>query len=154
MSTFKTELKLNSKQRTLMAKHAGVARHAYNWGLNLCQEILDYNQNNPENKLKFPSAIDLHKRLVAEIKPVNNWYYQVSKCSPQQALRDLRTAWDRCFKKIAKPPKFKKKNVKDSFYLEGKIYINSNKIKLPKIGWVKTYEKFIPSILIKMLLTN
>jgi putative transposase len=34
--SFKTELKLNNKQKTLMAKHAGVARHAYNWGLATC----------------------------------------------------------------------------------------------------------------------
>lgn len=29
--SFKTELKLNNQQKTLMAKHAGVARHAYNY---------------------------------------------------------------------------------------------------------------------------
>ena len=32
---FKTKLKLNNSQRTQMAKHAGVARHAWNWGLGL-----------------------------------------------------------------------------------------------------------------------
>ena len=149
MISFKTELKLNNKQRTIMAKHAGVARHAYNWGLAVCKEILDYNQNNPENKQKFPTAIDLHKQLVAFVKSKYEWYYEVSKCSPQQALRDLRNGWDRCFQKIAKPPKFKKKNQKDSFYLEGNFQIKGNQIKLPKIGWVKTYEKFIPSILVK-----
>jgi putative transposase len=149
MISFKTELKLNNKQRTIMAKHAGVARHAYNWGLAICQEILDYNQAHPESPQKFPSAIDLHKRLVAEIKPVYEWYYEVSKCSPQQALRDLRTAWDRCFNKIAKAPRFKKKNVKDSFYLEGNFHLKGTKIKLPKIGWVKVFEKFIPPILVK-----
>ena len=149
MLSFKTEIKLNNKQRTMMAKHAGVARHAYNWGLAITKEILDYNQANPENKLKFPSAIDLHKRLVAEVKSVCPWYYQVSKCSPQQALRDLRMAWDRCFKKTSKTPTFKKKGQKDSFYLEGNIQIKGNKIKLPKIGWVKIYEKSIPPILIK-----
>lgn len=149
MISFKTELKLNNKQRTILAKHAGVARHAYNWGLAVCKEVLDYNQNNLDNKQKFPSHIDLHKQLVAEVKSKYEWYYEVSKCSPQQALRDLRIAWDRCFKKIAKPPRFKKKNVKDSFYLEGNFQIKGNKIKLPKIGWVKVYEKFIPPILVK-----
>ncbi|MGV2390890.1 MAG UNVERIFIED_CONTAM: transposase [Microcystis novacekii LVE1205-3] len=59
----------------------------------------------------------------------------------QQALRDLRIAWYRCFKKIAKSPKFKKKGVKDWFYLEGSIKVESNRIKLPVIGWVKTYEQ-------------
>jgi putative transposase len=148
MITFKTELKLNNKQRTMMAKHAGVARHAYNWGLALTKQILDYNRDNPDNKQKFPSAIDLHKRLVAEVKTANPWYYEVSKCSPQQALRNLRIAWDRCFTKRAKPPRFKKKNVKDSFYLEGNVQITGNKMKLPKIGWVKTYEKHLPPILV------
>lgn len=107
----------------------------------LTQEILDYNRNNPENKQKFPTAIDLHKRFVAEVKSVNEWLSESSKCAPQQALRDLRIAWDRCFKKIAKSPKFKKKGVKDRFYLEGSIKVESNRIKLPVIGWVKTYEQ-------------
>lgn len=149
MLSFKTELNLNNKQQTMMAKHAGVARHAYNWGLALTKEILDYNQVNPDSKLKFPSAIDLHKRLVAEVKTICPWYYEVSKCSPQQALRDLRTAWDRCFTKMSKPPKYKKKNQKDSFYLEGNIQIKGKRIKLPKIGWVKVFEKHIPPILFK-----
>ncbi|MFN4280333.1 helix-turn-helix domain-containing protein, partial [Thermosynechococcus sp.] len=36
--SFKTRLRLNNKQATLAAKHAGVARHAYNWGLDVCLE--------------------------------------------------------------------------------------------------------------------
>ncbi|WP_231867007.1 MULTISPECIES: helix-turn-helix domain-containing protein [unclassified Anabaena] len=34
---FKTQLKLKRKQRLLLAQHAGVARHAWNQGLALCQ---------------------------------------------------------------------------------------------------------------------
>ncbi|WP_107668349.1 RNA-guided endonuclease TnpB family protein [Cyanothece sp. BG0011] len=148
MLSFKTELKLNNKQRSLMAQHAGCARFAYNWGLALTKEILNHNQANPDNKLKFPTGIDLHKRFVAEVKSANSWLYQSSKCAPQQALRDLRVAWDRAFKKIAKPPKFKKKGVKDGFYLEGSIKVEPLHIKLPRIGWVKTYE-ILPSTQVK-----
>ena len=36
---FKTELKLNDRQRTQLAKHCGVARHAWNWGLWLTKNI-------------------------------------------------------------------------------------------------------------------
>jgi putative transposase len=154
MISFKTELKLNNKQRTMMAKHAGVARHAYNWGLSVCQSILDYNQAHPDNKQKFPTAIDLHKKLVREVKSQFDWYYQVSKCSPQQALRDLATAFKNCFQYQRGFPQFKKKNRKDSFYLEGNIQIKGNQIKLPIIGWVKTYEKFIPAILVKKAGSN
>lgn len=121
-----------------MAKHAGVARHAWNWGLATCQEIY-------ESGGKRPSAVDLHKKLVAEVKSQNPWYYEVSKCAPQEALRNL----DKAFKRVWKVqgtgfPKFKKKNVKDSFYLEGSIRISGDWIKLPRIGWVKSHEQLPP----------
>ena len=139
---FKTKLKLNNRQRTQMAKHAGVARHAYNWGLGLTKQILDHNQDNPSSKIKFPSAIDLHKWLVAMVKPDYPWYYESSKCAPQFALRQLREAWERAFKKVSKPPKFKKKGRNDSFTLDGTIkVVDHSKIQLPKIGVVKTYER-------------
>ncbi|WP_293158529.1 transposase [Okeania sp. SIO2C9] len=109
MKSFKTKLKLNNQQKTILAKHAGVARHAYNWGLATC--IQEY-----EETKKRPSAITLHKRLVAEVKSVNPWYYEVSKCAPQQALRDL----ERAFKNFLTIPKrgfpvFKKKVEKTVF---------------------------------------
>ena len=42
---FKTQLKLNQIQRQQLARHAGVARHAYNWGNDLCLAILDNNKS-------------------------------------------------------------------------------------------------------------
>ncbi len=143
MQSIKTKLKVNNYQKTILAKHAGVARHAYNWGLATC--ITEY-----ESTKKRPSAITLHKRLIAEVKSENPWYYEVSKCAPQQALRDL----DRAFKNFLTIPqrgfpRFKKKGKKDSFYLEGSINIlKGNYIKLPRIGIVKTYE-ILPSVPVK-----
>ena len=72
-----------------------------------------------ENKQRLPTAIDLHKRLVAEVKKANPWYYQVSKCAPQQALRNLERAYKDWRAGKKGKPKFKKKGVADSFYLEG-----------------------------------
>ena len=138
---FKTELRVNNKQRTMLAKHAGVARHAYNCALRLLKDLLEHNCENPSDPIKFPSAIDLHKWLVAHVKSVYSWYYEVSKCAPQQALRNLRKAFDDFFNKKKGFPKFKKKGLSDGFYLEGAIQLESNRIKLPKIGWVKTYER-------------
>lgn len=147
---FKTCLILNNKQRTLVAKHAGTARDAYNWANGLVKEILDHNKANPTNKIKFPSAIELHKWLVAIRKKDKPWYYEVSKCAPQYALRQLREAWDRCFKKISGVPQFKKKGKHDSFTLDGSIKIlSSNKIKIPIIGVVKTYERLPQLDLVK-----
>lgn len=138
---FKTELKVKVRQQVLLSKHAGTARHAWNWGLGLTKEILDNNKANPHDKIKFPTAIDLHKWLVALVKPSNSWYYEVSKCAPQYALRQLREAWNRCFKKVSGAPRFKKKGRKDSFTLDGSIKVEHFKLKVPVIGWLKTYER-------------
>ncbi|MGL4883855.1 MAG: RNA-guided endonuclease InsQ/TnpB family protein, partial [Waterburya sp.] len=146
---FKTELKLNNQQKTLLAKHAGTARHAWNWGNKLCKDILENNKNNPESKIKFPTAIDLHKWLVALVKPENPWYYESSKCAPQYALRHLADAWKNCFNKKKGRPKFKKKGGNDSFTLDGSIKVDHFKISLPKIGWVKTYERLPQGIIPK-----
>lgn len=146
MRSFKTELDLNNKQKTLCARHAGTARHAYNWALALCNQLINHNKNNPTDKIKFPTAIDLHKLLVASVKAENSWYYKSSKCAPQEALRNLTKAFKR-FRQVKGSgfPRFKKKNVSDSFYLEGSLKISGNKIKLPTIGWVKCYEQ-LPTV--------
>lgn len=138
---FKTQLKLNTTIRIRLAQHAGVARHAWNWGLALTKQILDNNKANPDEKIKFPSAIDLHKWLVIIVKPENTWYYDSSKCAPQYALRHLREAWDRCFKGTAGVPHFKKKGRKDSFTLDGSFKLEHFRIRVPVIGWLKTYER-------------
>ncbi len=105
-------------------------------------QILDHNRDNPGDQIKFPSAIDLHKWLVAIVKPEHPWYYKSSKCAPQYALRHLRDAWDRAFKKVAKPPRFKKKGRNDSFTLDGTIKVLDHyKIQVPKIGVLRTFER-------------
>ena len=79
--SFKTELKPNNRQMTQFRQHCGVARHAYNFGNAIILDILK--QRETDKLVKIPSAIDLHKRLIAEIKPSNPWYYESSKTSPQ-----------------------------------------------------------------------
>ena len=145
--SFKIRLEPNNRQTTAFLKHCGTARHAYNVGLSYCNDLYSSGE-------KVPSAITLHKWLVATIKKENPWYYEVSKCSPQEALRNLEKAF-KSFHRIQKQskyslkdkkgrlkglPNFKKKGNKDSFYLEGTIRIEKNLIKLPKIGWIKCSE--------------
>jgi putative transposase len=83
------------------------------------------------------------------VKSENEWYYECSKSTPQQALMALRESWKRCFNKTAGVPKFKKKGKRDSFTLEGTVKIlGSNKIQVPCIGVLKTYER-LPQVLTK-----
>ena len=75
MKSIKIRLEPNNKQVTLFSQHCGVARHAYNQGLSYCNDLF-------KEGVKTPSAIDLHKWLVAVVKKENPWYYNSSKCPP------------------------------------------------------------------------
>lgn len=142
--SFKTALIPNNKQVTAFKKASGVARHAYNWANAVIMDVLKVRET--DKTVKVPSAIDLHKKLVAEVKTVHEWYYETNKNVPQKALADVRQAWDRCFKKMSLQPRFKKKGQRDSFYLEQgtkavpKIQNDGKRVKLPSIGWVRLSE--------------
>lgn len=68
-------------------------------------------------------------------------YYEVSKCAPQYALRHLAEAFKEFFKSNRGFPKFKKKGRNDSFTLDGSIQVDRRRLKVPVIGWLKTYEQ-------------
>ncbi len=83
---YRYELDPTASQRVLLAKHAGTARFAFNWGLALCKERLEHQES-------VPHGAELH-RLWNIFKRGNApWWVEVSKCSPQESLRDL----DRAF---------------------------------------------------------
>ena len=138
--SYKTELNPNNKQKTLFKQYAGTARFVYNWALALLQE--DYKS---EKKIK-PSAITLHKLLITQKNDQFKWMKDISKWCPQNSLRNLESAYKKFFKKQNAFPKFKKKGQRDSFTLDAPIIVKDNKIKLPKIGWIKLKEHdYIPN---------
>jgi putative transposase len=148
---YKTELDLNNEQRTACLKHAGAARFAYNWGLARSIEV--YRATG-----KRPNALALHKELNALKKTEFPWMYEVSKCAPQEALRDLETAYKNFFRHVALKkqgkwrgklgfPTFKKKSKGiGSFRLTGSIKVFEKSIQLPRLGTVRLHEKkYIPT---------
>jgi putative transposase len=136
---YRYELKPNASQEILLAKHAGVARFTYNWGLGLRIELY-------EKSKKSTNAIEQHK-LLNSLKASNfPWMYEVSKCAPQEALRDLDKAFKNFFRGLKESqqigfPKFKKKSFQDSFRLTGTIKIKNKEIQLPRLGCIKLKEK-------------
>lgn len=143
---YKTEIKPNNKQCTLLEKSAGVARFAYNLGL--AERIYLY-----EKEKKSLTAIDQHKLLCARKKEEFPWMYEVSKCAPQLALVDLEKAFKNFFRGLKKGikvgfPKFKSKHKNTpSFHLDNNsFYITEKTIKLAKIGTVRLKNKnYIPT---------
>lgn len=154
---YKTELDLNDRQITACKRHAGAARYAYNWGLRRKQEV--YGATG-----KSLSAIDLHRELNALKKTELPWMYEVSKCAPQEALRNLDNAFAHFFRrsklkregkfkrKIGYPqPKTKKKGV-GNFRLTGSIIVFPGAIQLPKLGRLRLKERgYLPTTEVKIL---
>ena len=144
---YKTELDPNNKQRTLLTKNAGAARYAYNWALNIKREAM-------QKREKIPNAIELHRRL-NELKQTEiGWMYEVSKCSPQEALRNCDNAFANFFRKCKQKikgkkgfPKFKsKKNGLGSFRLTGTIKVFDKAVQLPRIGKIRLKERdYLPN---------
>jgi putative transposase len=143
MKSLKVRLEFNNEKRSLAAQHAGTARYAYNWGLERSQQAYQATS-------KRPTAVDLHKEWVVFKNTEATWAQSVSKCAPQEAFRHLNNAYQRAFKMAqVRLPKFKKKGEKDSFYLEGSIHLKGNRIKLPRLGWIKCSERLPHGVAVK-----
>jgi putative transposase len=150
LRAFRTELDLNNVQKTACLRHAGAARWAYNWGL--ARKIEAYRKGG-----KVPTAIDLHRELNVLKKGELCWMYEVSKCAPQEALRNLDQAYAHFFRRVkakkagkkiqAGFPKFKsKKNGVCGFRLTGAIHIFNNAIQLPRLGRLHLKERgYLPA---------
>jgi putative transposase len=154
---YKTELNLNDRQVTACKRHAGAARYAYNWGLARKQEAY-------EATGKSPSAIDLHRELNALKKTELAWMYEVSKCAPQEALRNLDNAFAHFYRrctlkqegklkgKLGYPQRKTKKQGLGSFRLTGAIEIFPDAIQLPRLGRLRLKEHgYLPVAGVKIL---
>lgn len=120
-----------------MSKHAGIARFTYNWGLLTWDNLY-------RDGLK-PNKFILKKFFNNYVKTEYAWIKEKGICQKitQYAFDHLGTAFDRYFKKLGERPTFKKKGKQDSFTIDasGKpIPVGGTRVKLPTIGWVKTYE--------------
>ncbi|HEV8192037.1 MAG TPA: RNA-guided endonuclease TnpB family protein [Ktedonobacterales bacterium] len=148
---YKTELSLNNKQVTACKRHAGAARWAYNWGLARKQE--SYRATG-----KSPTAIELHRQLNTLKQTDVPWMYAVSKCAPQEALRNLDNAFAHFFRrvtlkqqgklrgKIGYPMRKTRKRGLGGFRLTGSIAVFPDSIQLPRLGRLRLKERgYLPT---------
>jgi putative transposase len=148
---YRSELDLNDQQRTACLKHAGASRFAYNWGLARSKEA--YRMTG-----KRPTAIGLHRELNKLKQKDYPWMYEVSKCAPQEALRDLDKAYKHFFRrvelkkqgkwkgKLGFPKPKKKSRAIGTFHLTGAIHVFADAVQLPRLGRLRLHERgFIPT---------
>src|SRR5258708_22553793 len=148
---YKTELDLNNEQITACKQHAGAARWGYNWGLQRKQDAY-------RTTGKSPSAIDLHRELNVLKQTAVPWMYAVSKCAPQEALRNLDRAFDGFFRrvKLKKVGQYRgnlgfptcktKKRGLGGFRLTGTILVSPDAVHLPRLGRLRLKERgYLPT---------
>ncbi|BEC35623.1 IS element transposase [Escherichia coli] len=135
---YKYRLYPTDQQAQRLRQLCGCARFVWNYALNETLSIHDAGG-------KIPSAFDLNKRLTGWKKlPELAFLAEGYTDNLQQKLKDLRSAWDRCFDKslTAEKPVFKKKTKGcDSIrFVNFSKYcgLDYGRVKLPSgLGWVK-----------------
>jgi putative transposase len=141
----KIKMQPTKTQEQYFAQACGVARFAFNWAL--AEWKKEYEAGGK------PSEANLRKKLNAVKATEFPWMADVTKCAPQQAIKNVGTAFQNFFRRVkqgGKPgyPKFKRKGVHDSFRADnGPMDASSHavecvgrSIKLPRCGTVKMRE--------------
>jgi putative transposase len=143
---YKTELALNNAQVTTCRQHAGAARYGSNWGL--VRKRAAYKATG-----QSPTAVELHRALNALKRADLPWLYAVSKCAPQEALRNLDAAFAHFFRrctlkkegkwqgKLGYPRLKTKKQGLGSFRLTGAIVVFPDAIQLPRLSRLRLKER-------------
>lgn len=138
--SIKTQLKLNNEQRVLMSKHAGIARFTYNWGLATWQAL--YQDGYKPSQRLLRTFFNNNVKTNADLAWLKE--HRICQKVTEFAFEQLGDSYQRFFKGKASYPKFKKKGKSNNSFTVnagGKpINVGGTRIKLPTIGWVKTYE--------------
>ena len=148
--SYLVKLDPNRDQEQAFGRWAGCARFIYNWSLGQDRD----NYRNGAKKIPGHAKRCAQYKLLKKTHP---WLQEPSDWVCQQKLRDLCKAWQNFFndrkkkqqnpryKMHFRPPTFKKKTKsKDSFRIQRdfKVDIGTQRVCLPKLGWVKFFGKF------------
>lgn len=139
LKAYKYRIYPTKEQEESFFQHFGACRFVYNWALE--NKIKSYEQNG-----KSVSRFTLNK-MITELKEEHTWLKDVNSQSLQGATLNLENAFTKFFREKKGFPKFKsKKNPVQSFSVPQfyEVDFDNNKVKLPKIGWIKSklHRKF------------
>lgn len=168
MIGFKTRLRTNNKQSGRLQHWANVRRYAHNYALGLSyieQSTLDegvkwkLSRVNDYDKFFNQGKYDLNETKKTRSAPIigsgqHVWCKGVPASVSQQAIvMDLKKAWQRCFKKLGKRPRFKSKYSEQGFKLsnvdfkkERCISESRTHIKHAKLGSMRLESNIPPKL--------
>ncbi|MEG3966574.1 RNA-guided endonuclease TnpB family protein [Microcoleus sp. T2B6] len=141
MFAIKRALKLNNREATVMAKHAGFRRVVFNFGLSLRTQMYS------EGKFTDSKVIGEVKKVLTNYvkkKPEFAWMNQLSSRVYQNALIDLKDAFNRYRSGKAGHPRFASRRDSQSFTVDssnGKVLlVAGSTIKIPTLGSFRLFE--------------
>ena len=130
---YKFRIYPNQEQEILINKTIGCSRFVFNYFLAKWNDT--YKET--EKGLTYNSC----SAQLTQLKKELTWLKEVDSIAIQSSLKNLADAYSRFFKKQNDKPRFKsKKNKVQSYttkHTNGNIAIDGNKIKLPKLGWIR-----------------
>ncbi|MFY9175319.1 MAG: IS200/IS605 family element RNA-guided endonuclease TnpB [Peptococcia bacterium] len=148
---YKFRIYPNKKQTELINKTIGSARFVFNFFLGkqkdkdaywyIVEEMVQNGQLQTNNwKGEFLNKYQTVKEL-PKLKKEYPFLKEVDSIALQKSVENLADSFDRYYKKQNKYPRFKsKKNPVQSYttkHTNGNIAIDGNKVKLPKLGWIR-----------------
>lgn len=143
LKAYKTELKPNNKQTSLLYKCCGVSRFVYNWALN--DRMILYEAGNPTN------CNEQKGRFRAIKRNLYPFVTEVPYAITESAFTNLDTAYQNFFRRVKKGetpgfPKFKKRGKNESFQLRStKVYNDAVRLTKP-LGETRLIEGgYIPT---------
>ena len=133
IKTHKIALRPNRDQIAWFYQQCGYAKFAYNSALSDFKAELSADN--------FLSMYDLNKRF-NEKKKEYDWTQAQDQRAAMYAVHHLGSAIDNWKAKRTKFPRLKKRGCKHTYTTdEQAVRIEGKRIKLPKIGWVKTFQE-------------
>ena len=151
LKTYKFKLCPTKQQQELIDKTFGCCRFVYNYLLakQRAKDNMWYTVQQMVNSGQLPQnnwKSDFFNKTqsikdIKELKQNHTFLKEVDSISLQESVERLHKTYDRNYKKLGGKPRFKSKhNLVQSYTskcVNNNISIDSNKIKLPKLGWVK-----------------
>jgi putative transposase len=143
MFAIKRSLKLNNREATLMAKHAGLRRVVFNMGLSLQTQMYGRVKLSDSNSKVIN---ELKKVLTNHVKKQGGfaWMNQLSSRVYQNTLIDLKDAFHRYRSSLSGHPTFASRRDGQSFTVDSsnpKVVLNAgNTIKIPTVGTFPGHE--------------
>jgi putative transposase len=140
LKSFKYRLYPNKAQEIQIQKTFGCCRFVYN-------QTLAYRKNLYEIEKKSMSKLDCNTYCTQVLKKEYEWLKEVDKFALTNSVYNMDSAYQKFFKEHSGYPKFKSKKNNRKSYKTNCNYSNSkptievnfenNRIKLPKLKWVK-----------------